>query len=781
MRILCCIFLATYLSTAEERPTLTKIMVVAPDTLAIEISAQHRIGGEQQVYQQQADDHIKVSGHNRWLVRDGQTVGALIHNDQLLMTFDQISGQALHTESATRLKSWRIQEQDQDIPIVNIYRKSKATDTVRTGPWNFKHPQSHVLYLQCAQELATGKRYTITCSDNLLKENVVHFTHRPDNNVTEIIHVNHLGFHPKDPYKVAYVSLWMGDGGAYHFGKSINWSLLDDASNLIHSSHAKISHAKNSPDAGREKTNNVHADVYALDFSHIKNPGKYRIKIDNIGVSNWFYINDTVYRKAWQCSASGFYHQRSGIALEKPFTSWLRPRNMHPQDKVSITQSSANIVESTSQKHSFTLLKQGQTQKQRKNAWGGYHDAGDWDRRALHLDASDKQLELLILFPEHFHDTELSIPERNNSLPDILDEALWNIDCYRRMQGPNGGIPHGIESEAHPKFGEKSWQESLPIMVFAEDVLSTYRYVNSASAAAYVLRPINQTLAQTYIQSAHKGLLWAEQHVNNGTALGSIEGKHRDKQQAQLRNVRARALISYYRYTEDKKWHDLFADITAIKKNTPLFKWQVQDAEDEAFSYATLPEKLILSNSLKDIAIENIYTEANHAVGYGMRTSFGWASADYGKHLGWGLLTSPTNSCLVRSHFLSKDKKYLKALIRSMQYTMGANPVNMCFTTGLGYNYPRNPLIIDARVSNREPPPGITVYGPFFMPSHAETNWSMKLLKNCTYPALKLWPSCEAYFDVYLSPSTNEFTIMQSMGPVFYAWAYLDATHSHND
>jgi endoglucanase len=34
------------------------------------------------------------------------------------------------------------------------------------------------------------------------------------------------------------------------------------------------------------------------------------------------------------------------------------------------------------------------------NAWGGYFDAGDWNRRIQHLDATNLLFELAEMFPQ---------------------------------------------------------------------------------------------------------------------------------------------------------------------------------------------------------------------------------------------------------------------------------------------------------------------------------------------------------------------------------------------
>ena len=54
----------------------------------------------------------------------------------------------------------------------------------------------------------------------------------------------------------------------------------------------------------------------------------------------------------------------------------------------------------------------------------------------------------------------------------------------------------------------------------------------------------------------------------------------------------------------------------------------------------------------------------------------------------------------------------------------------------------------------------------------------MKLLKplRATFqPPPEQWPTTEAYFDLYLYPEVNEFTVNSTMGPNAYVWGYLAA------
>ena len=85
-----------------------------------------------------------------------------------------------------------------------------------------------------------------------------------------------------------------------------------------------------------------------------------------------------------------------------------------------------------------------------------------------------------------------------NNLPDILDEALFNIDCYRRMQTAEGGIRGGIESLEHPSdqvsFGLVSADTTKLEAVESQFKLAMERVWRMVSHFAYVETAVDGAL-----------------------------------------------------------------------------------------------------------------------------------------------------------------------------------------------------------------------------------------------------------------------------------------------
>lgn len=363
----------------------------------------------------------------------------------------------------------------------------------------------------------------------------------------------------------------------------------------------------------------------------------------------------------------------------------------------------------------------------------------------------------------------LNLPESDNNLPDILDEALWGLDLFRRLQTEAGGIPGGIESAGHPEGHEGSWQESQTIMAYGPGIWSSYFYANVAARAAFVVQQYDKGLAETYKTSAIRAINWADAEL----------AKAPDGQDNRIYNERNLAAAELYRLTGDDQWHQLFLETTVLKDDqAPLVDWKKHDQRHAAFVYARTAQPTV-NQTVQQNALNAVVKAANADIRNVEFSGYRW-NLKRGRRIGWGLIGTPRTQTLFHAHALTGNKKFLKAGILASQYSAGANPNNMVYTTGIGHRNPNMILVKDARVSGQAPPPGITVYGPVDMQDPdgygAQWDWAVKLFEDQVNPNPYEWPTSEAYFDSYNFIPMVEFTVQQSIGPTAYTWGYIAAS-----
>ena len=152
--------------------------------------------------------------------------------------------------------------------------------------------------------------------------------------------------------------------------------------------------------------------------------------------------------------------------------------------------------------------------------WGGYQDAGDWDSLGGHLSATYDLLGLYDLNPAAFSRIKLSLPaeEMKNGLPGILDEAMWQMPLWRRLQLPDGGVRGGYGyGWGCPAGTTSSMIKSAG--VYAVDHETTLRYAAAAARAARVLAAFDKKLAAEYLESARRAWAWVEAHSKPDDAI----------------------------------------------------------------------------------------------------------------------------------------------------------------------------------------------------------------------------------------------------------------------
>ncbi|MFZ5830968.1 MAG: glycoside hydrolase family 9 protein [Planctomycetota bacterium] len=744
------------------KPRITHTGTVAPDTVCLMLRSQAVEHGKQIPYKRLPQDEIVLNKQHRLVRRGGEMIGALAgEGGEILFTPDRLVGEPLDTAWADRAESYRIQSQDdaryaEGLAPVAVHRKTKPIDLCRM-PARHQSAAEHWLFLKLPQPLEQGATYRVVFQGDALAEPESSFTYDPTIERSEAVHVSHVGFRPDDPVKIAFLSCWMGGGGGLPYKEGLPFQVLDDKSGeAVFAGRTRLSKSKEQPE--HDGKNHVAADVYAMDFSLLHHPGTYRISVEGVGCSFPFKIAEDAWLEAFRVSLTGLLHHRSGIALGPPLTEYRRPRSFHPDDGVKVFQSTFSHDQNPKQfGGTFRALMLHKTDEVLPEAWGGYMDAGDWDRRPGHIRVPRLLLELFELRPQYFESVALRIPESSDDLPDVLNEALWGLDLFHRLQRPDGGVRSGIESEEHPRRGECSWQETLTVMAFGPNPDMSYDYAGVAARAAYILRQRRPQLAQSYLESAVRAYQWAADRSEGGGS-GAL------------------AAAELFRATGDEKWHKRFLEATAFKDAAAEITADSRQEEHGEAGWVYLrtecagKDEQVLANYRRALL-----ADAEKLLQGCDSTAFRWAARS-NQVINWGALTVPQAISLVRALHLTGDEKYLKAALLACQAGAGANPLNMCFTTGVGHRWPQHVLHEDSRITHQLPPTGITVGGPRDPWHFRKDRWVARgqFISDC-YPPGEKWPSAEAYWDVFGYAPMCEYTVHNTITPNAYVWGYLAA------
>ena len=652
---------------------------------------------------------------------------------------------------------------------LRVGRKSKGKDFSSIPSSNYPYVLEHFIYLELPYPLKRGKIYNLHFPYLDQTRGDTTFIYDEYAQRSETVHVNQTGYAPQAPVKYAYLSHWMGDLGALAldgYARSTFYIVEEKTRTVFYSGaiRQRKSLQNDGPDSGWE-THAPHgsftgADVWVADFSNFNRPGEYRLFVERIGCSYPFRLDDDVYREAYYTTIRALYHQRCGVALEAPYTQWTRPRCHHPAETDTVILSNWRYLDGG---NAFTQLPQYAT-TQKKPFWGGWHDAADWDRNALHLNTAQVLLLAYELRPENFSDDELNIPESGNGIPDILDEAAWGVDFFRRMQEDDGGIHGGIETWRHPATGVSGVTDTDQWYAYAPDPQVSFHYAAVACQMAHGLEVAGHAqFKPEYLQSARKAYDWATQHILPGDEI-------------KVRDARHQAAAWLFRLTGEAQFQEQFKKDNLVKTaTTELELWESHDQQWGTWAYVMTAQPSIDQNlkSMLARAVEN-WAYVDH-INSADRRGYRYGN-DWWYPIMYGTATRPNIFPLMVAYAITGNAKYLSYCYTTCDYILGANPLNMCWVSGMGEKHPQEFMHLDSWYYNtaRGMVPGIIPFGPYwYEEGTAGGPWDARWGLKTVYPPAQQWPSHELWFENRYCPPTNEFTVHASIGTAAAAFGFL--------
>ncbi len=251
-------------------------------------------------------------------------------------------------------------------------------------------------------------------------------------------------------------------------GEPQDWNLLDSSGSIVMSGKTII----------KGKDVNSGDNLQVIDFSSYTTTGTAYILSMGSLTSAPFAISNEIYDQLKKDALSYFYLNRSGIAIEAAYAGedWARPTG-HVTDSDVTCYMGKDADGNDWPGCNYSL-----------NVSGGWYDAGDFGKYVVNGGISVWTLmNLYETLPNAFPDGSLSIPENANGVPDILDEARWEMEFLLAMQVPDGQTLAGM---AHHKMHDESWA-GMPLVPPTEvnndnenAIVGTGRYVYAPSTAA---------------------------------------------------------------------------------------------------------------------------------------------------------------------------------------------------------------------------------------------------------------------------------------------------------
>ncbi len=492
------------------------------------------------------------------------------------------------------------------------------------------------------------------------------------------------------------------------------------------------------------------------DFSRFNKPGEYVFSVPGTGSSFPFKIAPQVYLPAGKAALKMFYYQRASTDLpEKYAGKWAR-KTGHPDTEVLIHPSAESPKRPAGTKISCPR---------------GWYDAGDYNKYIVNSGISTYTLfSLYEDFPEFFDTLKTDIPESSNNIPDILDEALWNLRWMLTMQDEDGGVYHKL---SNPNFDGNIMPEAAkePRYALKKSTTASLDFAAVTAQAYRIFKKFKKELpglADSCLTASQKAWHWAKKNshvlydqsqVNSNFNPDVSTGTYAD---ASADDEFQWAAIELYIATGKFSYYDELNLSFTLNNAFELPNWQkvntlglysliANRADISGFEEmdAVKTKLLRMADQLK----KNISSSA-YAVPMGTNVSdFNWGSN--GNAANQGML-------LIQAYNLTQDKSYLDAAIASLDYLLGRNGTGYSFLTGFGNKSTRNPHHRPSIADGIDDPvPGLLAGGP---------NPGMEDASNCGGKYTSKLPG-NAYIDNICSYASNEIAINWNAPFAFLALA----------
>ena len=492
--------------------------------------------------------------------------------------------------------------------------------------------------------------------------------------------------------------------------------------------------------------------VSRADFTALRSVGRYVIGVPGTGTSAPFDVKPRVHQGVATAALKGYYYQRASVDLLTAYAgTWSRAAG-HPDTSVLVHSSAA-----TAQRPAGTVISSPR----------GWYDAGDYNKYVVNSGISTYTL---LATYEHFpaYSARLSsgIPESGNSVPDILNEALWNIRWMLSMQDPgDGGVYHKLTNANFDGFIMPALA-TTPRYVVMKSTAATLDFAAVMAQSARIFAPFPGALpgfADSCLQASLKAWAWARQHPTvyfNQTDMNTFfpnppinTGEYGD---GYVRDEFDWAAAELFVTTS----RDSFLTVgnTLLTSSATVPDWanvrtlglytlaQYRGAVAGSVDTTLLRTRLItLAGSLRASMNGSAY-----GVVMGVQAGdFVWGSNAVAANQGMALLVA---------YQLTGDSTYLRGALSNLDYLLGRNGTTYCFLTGFGSIFP---LHIHHRVSQSDniipPVPGLLAGGANPGQQDGQPTYPS------TLPGL-------SYTDNYLAYACNEICINWNAPLVFLSF-----------
>ncbi|MFG1996314.1 glycoside hydrolase family 9 protein [Actinoplanes sp. NPDC048988] len=432
-------------------------------------------------------------------------------------------------------------------------------------------------------------------------------------------------------------------------------------------------------------------NVHTIDFSAYTTAGTGYTLVADGQTSHPFDISGTVYQRLRSDALQFFYIQRSGIAIDGGLVGEQYAR---PAGHLGVAPNKGDT----------SVPCRAGSCDYRLDVRGGWYDAGDHGKYVVNGGIAVQQL--LSSFERTktavtadggagLADSTLRVPERGNKVPDILDEARWELEFLMRMQVPAGRPFAGM---AHHKIHDANWT-GLPMQpeddpeqreLQPPSTAATLNLAATAAQGARLFAPYDAAFSAKLLTSARTAYAAAKANpAKLAQDLGGGGGSYGDDD---VSDEFYWAAAELYLTTGEAAF---LTDVTASRHHTgdvfaaTGFGW-ANTAALGRLDLATVPSALPSADRQR--VRQSVVTAADGYLATLGAQAYGLPMPGNAGSYFWGGNSNVLNNVqvLATAFDLTGAGKYRDGAVQGVDYIFGRNALNQSYVTGWGEKASQN-------------------------------------------------------------------------------------------
>jgi endoglucanase len=528
-------------------------------------------------------------------------------------------------------------------------------------------------------------------------------------------------------------------------------------------------------------------NVHIIDFSKVRSAGhNYTLKVAD-ATSFPFSISSNLYSGLYKDSLRFFYQQRSGIAING---SLVGDQYARAAGHVQVPPNTGDVrVPCQTVTDSLIAYLEPWTCNYTLDVTQGWYDAGDQGKYVVNGGIAVTQL-LMAYERSLYHGRNnkivtsdaLAIPESHNGLPDILDEAKWELEFLLEMQVPKGSLPQlfngsmvDMSGMAHHKMHDNQWtplptdpsRDSKRRELHRPSTAATLNLAAAAAMAARIYKTFDEEFAAQCLEASTSSYAAAQRNPSilaPGTDWDLGGGAYSD---ASVDDEFYWAAAELFLTTSDSQYQrDIDSnDYSSANASTVFsvpggFSWASVAALGR-LDLASVPND---HSQHRDI-FQSVTAAADVYVSLLRNGSNGYGSLL--EHYSWGSTSNHLNNIQIvaTAYDLTGNRTYRSAALEALDHILGRNALAQSYVVGYG---PKSTKNVHSRLYAHELDPSVPRAPPGSLSGGANEDASDP-------PADDVLQGCapqKCYVDDVNSYSTNEVAINWNSALVWVvAWA----------